>query len=67
MPDLKEVDKLIKDNGFSPFLFTIKDKQNIANDPELMENTNLTVESSESVLDKLVHAIQEFFHMYTCR
>lgn len=63
MPDLKEVDKLIRKNGLSSFFFTIKDKQNIANDPELMENTNLIIESLESVFDNLVHAIKEFLHI----
>ena len=77
MPDLKEVDKLIRKNGLSSFFFTIKDKQNIANDPELMatlrensgsmqENQRQVEESSEGVFDNLVHAIQEFFHMCTC-
>ena len=77
MPDLKEVDKLIRKNGLSSFFFTIKDKQNIANDPELMatlrensgsmqENQRQVEESSEGVFDNLVHAIQELFHMCTC-
>ena len=78
MDNLEEVDKLIKKSGFSPFLFRIEDKQNIANDPELMatlrensgsmqENQRQVEESSEGVFDNLVHAIQEFFHMCTCR
>lgn len=78
MDNLEDVNRLIRENGLSPFLFRIEDKQNIANDPELMatlsensrpmqENRRQAEESSESVLDKLVHAIQEFFHMCTCR